>query len=98
MPTNSTQPISVTYSDLKLRVLVEEYITMQKKEFTFRGVCSYILYRAMEEERTKHNGLYQSNELAQADCDRVSKILNKIVAEKRIAIGTDNTQFIKVAN
>lgn len=36
--TNNTNPISVTYSDEKLRILVEEYITMQRKEFTFKGV------------------------------------------------------------
>ena len=44
MPTNN-KSISVTYTDEKLRILVEEYITMQKKEFTFKGVCPYFLYR-----------------------------------------------------
>ena len=29
--TANTNPISVTYTDEKLRILVEEYITMQKK-------------------------------------------------------------------
>ena len=90
--------ISVDYSDEKLRILVEEYITMQKKEFTFKGVCDYILYRAMEEERTKDDGLYDSNEMAPDDCGRVSRILNKIVEEKRIAVGSENMQYIKVAN
>lgn len=33
-------PISVTYSDSKLRILVEEYITMQKHDFTFMSLCS----------------------------------------------------------
>lgn len=36
-------PISVTYSDERLRTLVEEFITMQKHEFTFKEVCSYVL-------------------------------------------------------
>ena len=83
-------PISVTYSDSKLRILVEEYITMQKKEFTFKEVCSYILYRAMEEERTKSEGLYESNELAPADCERVSRILEKIIVESRLTTNTGN--------
>ena len=52
----------------------------------------------MEEERTKGVGLYESDELAPADCDRVSVILNKIVEEKRIAFGANNTQYIKEAN
>lgn len=59
---------------------------MQKKDFTFKGVCSFILYRAMEEERTNSTGLYDSDVLAQTDCDRVSKILDKMVAERRIAV------------
>ena len=83
---------------------------MQKKEFTFKGVCDYILYRAMDEgcvsaraegtrslcraqagstegqERTNSKGLYDSDALAQADCDRVSKILEKMEMEKRIAV------------
>ena len=90
----NTNPISVTYSDEKLRILVEEYITMQKKDFTFKGICSYIMYRAMEEERTSNSGLYESNELSSADCEKVSKILEQIVAEHRIAaIGSG---FVKV--
>ena len=48
MSTNNN-PISVTYSDSKLRILVEEYITMQKHEFIFKSLCSFVLYRAMEE-------------------------------------------------
>lgn len=94
----NNNPISVTYSNEKLRILVEEFITMQRKDFTFKGVCSFILYRAMEEERTKGDGLYESDELAPADCGRVSEILNKIIEENRIAVGTVNTQYIKVAN
>lgn len=91
----NTKPISVSYSDEKLRVLVEEYITMQKKEFNFKGVCSYILYRAMEEERTKGDGLYESNELAPVDSERVSKILERIVAEHRIE-ALDSSGFLKI--
>lgn len=45
----NTNPIKDDYPDTKLRILVEEYITMQRHEFTFRGVCDFVLYRAMEE-------------------------------------------------
>ena len=90
--------ISVDYSNEKLRILVEEYITMQRKVFTFKGVCDYILYRAMEEERTKGDGLYESNEMVHADCERVSRILNKIVEENRIAVGKENAQYMLIVN
>lgn len=98
--TTNTNPISVKYSDSKLRILVEEYITMQKHEFTFKSLCSYVLYRAMEEEKTANTGLYESNQLSPADCERISGILRKIVKEGRLTCGTDtfvdDTQFVKV--
>lgn len=93
-------PIQVTYSDAKLRILVEEYITMQKHDFTFKNLCSYVLYRAMEEEKTASTGLYESNQLSPSDCERISDILRKIVNEGRLTCGTDtfadNTQYVKV--
>lgn len=98
--TTNTNPISLKYSDSKLRILVEEYITMQKHEFTFKNLCSYVLYRAMEEEKTGNTGLYESNQLSPADCERISDILRKIVKEGRLTCGTDtfadNTQYVKV--
>lgn len=86
-------PISVTYTDQQLHILIEEFIAMQRSEFTFKGVCSYILYRAMEEERTVGSKIYESNLLESKDCDRVSGILEKIVGEGRIE--QDETKFIK---
>lgn len=74
------QPIKVTYTDSKLRILIEEYIAMQKGDFTFKEVCSYILYRAMEEGRTTTTGLYESNQLDEDDCKRVNSGLEMIDA------------------
>ena len=91
------QTIKVTYTDSKLRILIEEFIAMQKADFTFKDVCSYILYRAMEEERTTNKGLYESNQLHEDDCNRVSAILEKIVGEGRIeeSVSNNEKQYIK---
>lgn len=98
--TTNTNPISVKYSDSKLRTLVEEFITMQKHEFTFKDLCSYVLYWAKEEGKTATAGLYESNQLSPADCERTSNILRKIVIEGRLTCGTDcfvdDTQFTKI--
>ena len=98
--TTNTNPITITYSSECLRTLVEEYITMQKHDFTFKSLCSYVLYRAMEEEKTANTGLYESNQLSPADCERISGILRKIVIEGRLTCGTDSivddSQFVKV--
>ena len=92
-------PITVTYSTERLRTLVEEYITMQKHEFTFKDLCSYVLYWAKEERRTANTGLYESNQLDTADCERISVILRKIIEEGRITCEVksfaDDTQFVK---
>ena len=85
--------ISVTYTDQQLRILTEEYIAMQRSEFSFKCVCSYILYRAMEEGRTANNGIYESNQLEMKDSERVSIILDKIVGEGRIE--KNDALFIK---
>lgn len=91
-------PITVTYSDERLRTLVEEFITMQKHEFTFKDLCSYVLYWAKEEGKTPNNGLYESNELDEADGMRLSLILEKIIKEGRIFATDNNTRFIKNLN
>lgn len=88
--------ISVNYTDQELRILIEEYIAMQRSEFTFKGVCSYILYRAMEEEETAGSRIYESDQMEQKDCTRVSGILEKIKEEGRIACKNDNSQFVKL--
>lgn len=88
-------PISVKYSDSKLRTLVEEYITIQKHEFTFKSLCSYVLYWAKEEGKTANVGLYESDELDAADGKRLSLTLEKIVGEGRIAATVDNNRFVK---
>lgn len=98
MPTDN-KAITVTYSNEKLRILVEEYITMQKHGFTFKSLCSYVLYRAMEEDKTANKGLYESNQLSSADSQRICNILRKVIGEGRITCGlvdfVDDTFFVK---
>ena len=94
MANNNT--ISINYSDEKLRILVEEYITQQRTSFTLKGVCSYVLYWAMEDGHTTGTGLYESNQMSKSDCDRVCGVLDKIVGEGRIT--ADGEQFKKLNN
>lgn len=101
----NNNPIKVTYTDQQLRILIEEFIAMQRSEFSFKGVCSYILYRAMEEGRTANNGIYESDQLEQKDCERVSAVLKKILAEGRLKVivgkmdsKTDDTKFEVINN
>lgn len=80
---SSQSPLSIQYSNEKLRILVEEYITQQRTEFTFKSVCSFIAFWAMEDKSP--GALYESNELQLSDQERISRILENIVADGRIA-------------
>lgn len=84
--TNNNNPVSVTYTDCELRNLVEEYITQQKSGFTLKGVCSYVLYWAVEDDKVAQgHSLIESNEISNADQKRVKRILEAVVADGRIA-------------
>ena len=82
--------ISINYSDEKLWILVEEYIVQQRKEFTFKGLCSYILYWAMEENQT----LYNSYQMTVTDSERVKRILDSIVKDGRLVKEFDHYQLL----
>ncbi len=84
--TNNNNQVSVTYTDAELRNLVEEYITQQKTEFTLKGVCSYILYWAVEDGKVaEEKKLIESDELHQSDKERAKRILEAVVPDGRIA-------------
>ena len=68
---------------------------MQKHEFTFKDLCSYILYWAKEDGKTANNGLFESNELDSADGKRLSLILKKIVQESSI-VSSDNMRYVNI--
>lgn len=76
---NDTNNISLTYSDSELHNLIEEFITQQKAEFTFKGVCSYIAYWAMEDGMKAGNNKIQPN-----DQERVRRVLEAIIRDGRI--------------
>lgn len=90
--TNNNNQVSVTYSDTELRNLVEEYITQQKTEFTLKGVCSYVLYWAVEGGKVvEGKKLIESDELQQSDQERARLILETVVADGRIASTADGS-------
>lgn len=84
--TNDNNPVTITYTDAQLRNLVEEYITQQKSEFTLKGVCSYILNWAVEDDKVAQcKSLIESNAINSKDQERVIRVLNAIIADGRIA-------------
>ena len=90
--TNNNTPVSVTYTDTQLRNLVEEYITQQKSGFTLKGVCSYVLYWAVEDDKVAQcDSLIESNAISNADQQRVKRLLEAVVTDGRIVSVSDRT-------
>lgn len=84
--------VSVVYSDMELRNLVEEFLAQQKGAFVFKNVCSYILYWAMEDGRvnTSKCELIKGFEMIESDKMRVKCILESFVRDGRITVSGDN--------
>ena len=90
--TNNNNPVSVTYTDAQLRNIVEEYITQQKSGFTLKGVCSYVLYWAVEDDKVAQgHSLIESNAISNADQQRVKRLLEAVVTDGRIVSVADGT-------
>lgn len=85
---NTTHPTPYTLQELS--VLVEEYITQQRSEFSLKGLCAYIVYWAMEDKRI------EGDQLTEADKEKVKGILNRIVRNGRIRVVEGNESvFVK---
>jgi len=83
--TDNCKYLTLYYSDAELRNLIEEYMTQQKAEFTFEGVCSFIAYWAMEEgmKTGASKIIYESNKIQPDDQDRVRRVLDAFIRDAR---------------
>ena len=78
-----------TYTPSELSILVEEYITQQPSQFTLKGLCSYIVYWGMEDNRIAVHHLPVEQQ------QTVGHILERIVRDGRIRLADDGTKYIK---
>ena len=80
-------PISVEYTDYEFRNLIEEYI-------------SYVILRAIVDDKTANTGLYERNQIDPKDRERISVIIRKIINEGRLTCETttfaEDTKFVKI--
>ena len=81
--------MNTPYTTHDLSVLVEEYITQQRTQFTLRGLYAYIVYWGMEEKRIA------GDQLTDADKEKVNGILERIVQDGRIRVKEDSI-YIKL--
>lgn len=76
------------FTSRELSILVEEYITQQRFEFTLKGLYSYIVYWAMEDHRIL------GDHLRAKEKKMVRDIIDRISRDGRIRVTEDVTKFI----
>ena len=80
----------IPYTIQELSVLVEEYITQQRAEFTLKELYTYIVYWGLEEKRIVGDCLMPCEKA------KVNVILKRIVKDGRISVATiDFTKYLK---
>ena len=107
MYTSDSNPVPVTYDDQELLSLVEKYVSEMSGEFSYMGVCRYVVNEAKRNNKVEDapHTKYSSSDISIADGIRISKILWEKIWNKEIiiafgdnpyrGIGKDDVRFYK---
>lgn len=86
--TYDSNPVPVTYTQEELKQVVEDYLNDVATEFSFRGLCSFIVGKAIDEGKVHNAGhtQYSSREMNPSSAIEVSKYLWELIWDRRIFI------------
>ena len=86
--TCDSNPVPITYSQEELKQVIEDYLKEVDTEFSFRGLCSYIVDKALKEGKVcdASHTQYSSREMSPLSAIEVSKCLWKLIWDKKIFI------------
>lgn len=101
-------PVPVTYTTEELQRVIDSYIKDVKTEFSFRGICAYVIEKAISDGKVRdaHNTRYSSRVMSPLSSIEVSKYLWQLIWNKNIFIAfgenpysanyNNDTRFIKL--
>lgn len=86
--TYDPNPVPVTYTQEELRQVVDSYLKEVDTEFSFRGICSYIVDKAIKEGKVRDasHTKYSSREMSPLSAIEASKCLWEQIWDKKIFI------------
>lgn len=90
----SNSPIKLDCNDFELESIVDNIIKRREiRDFTFSFMCEQIKVEAKECDRnnSQRNVIYPSQNLAQSEINRISKILWKMIWEHKLFFDFANT-------
>lgn len=101
-----SNPVPVTYTQDELKQVVDSFLKDVTTEFSFRGLCSYIIDKAIKDGKVRNanNTQYSSRQMNPMSAIEVSKYLWELIWAKKIYIAfgenpysahyTGDTRFI----
>lgn len=94
--TYDSNPIPVTYTHDELRQVIEDYLNDMTTEFSFRGLCSHIIDKAIAEGKVRDasSTQYSSCEMNPLSAVEVSKCLWELIWNKRIFIAFGENPYV----
>lgn len=83
-----SNPVPVTYTQEELSQVINDYIDGVSMEFSFKGLCYYIIEKAISEGKVRNasNTQYSSREMNSLSSIEVSKYLWQLIWDKKIYI------------
>lgn len=95
MTITDPNPVPVTYSDQELKSLIDNYLSDIKGEFSYKGVCHYVVNEAKRNNKAEGapNTKYSSSDISIADGIRVSRILWEKIWNKEIFIAFGDNPY-----
>lgn len=86
--TYNPNPVPVTYTQEELKQVIDVFLKEVTTEFSFRGLCSHIVEKAIKEGKVRDasHTQYSNRELSPLSAIEVSKCLWELIWDKRIFI------------
>lgn len=94
--TYDSNPVPVTYTQEELRQVIDNYLKDVTTEFSFRGLCSYIIDKAIAEGKVPNasHTQYSSREITPLSAIEVSKYLWELIWDKKIFIAFGENLYV----
>ena len=98
--TYNSNPVPVAYTPEELEQVITDYLKNVDLEFSFRGLCYYIVQKAIEEGKVRDEKTtqYSSRELNLISSIEVSKCLWRLIWDKKILIAFGENPYVSHYN
>ena len=86
--TYDPNPVPVTYTQIELKQVIDDYLKDVNTEFSFQSLCSFIIGKAISEGKVRNASTtqYSSRQMNPLSAIEVSKYLWELIWDRKIYI------------